>query len=83
MPGPLSRGVGVFSCEGFGDMGFACSGGEILLMPDSEGSEVLAEGWFESSRESDDAVFGSLAVVDGNGALAEIEIFDAEAHGLH
>lgn len=31
----------------------------------------------------DDTVFAALAVVDGDGGLAEIEILDAEFHGFH
>jgi hypothetical protein len=40
------------------------------------------EAGFEGFGERDEAVFPALGVVDGDGAMAEVDVFDAEAEAL-
>jgi hypothetical protein len=54
---------------------------EVLEVFFAEAVKVLLEALFEGSGQGDDAMSAALAIVDGDGALAEIEVFDAEAEG--
>jgi hypothetical protein len=51
LPGPFTRGVGVFAGERFGHVGLADAGDEVLR------------------------VFPAFGVVDGDGSLAEVDVF--------
>jgi hypothetical protein len=59
-------------------VGFAALGGEVGAVSGAGGFEVGLEAGFEGAWKWDDAVFAALAVVDGDGAAVEIEVFDAE-----
>jgi hypothetical protein len=49
----------------------------------TETSEVFRESLFQGGWQSDYSVSAALAIMDGDGALAKIEVLDAQAHGLH
>ena len=83
LPGPFTRGVGVFAGEGFGQVGLADAGDEVLAVFFSEGGEVGLEAGFEGFGEGDEAVFTAFGVVDGDGAVAEVDVLDAEAKAFH
>ncbi len=45
--------------------------------------QMFAERAFQHPGQRDDAVFLSLAIVYGDGALAEIDVLDAQPQRLH
>ena len=83
LPAPLARGVGPFPLQGLRQVDVARADGEVLEVFFAQPAEVLLEALFEGSGQGDDAVATALAIVDGDGALAEVEVLDAQAHGLH
>lgn len=83
VPTPLATGVGPFAEQGLGHVAVSGTGGETLEMVFPEACEVSGEPRFEGIWQGDDTVFAALAIVDGDGALAEIEVLDAQAHGYH
>ena len=83
VPRPLAGGVGKFTEERFRDVHIRGAGGEILIEALAECGEVILEAAFDGPRQWDDAVFAAFAIMDGDGALAEIEVFDAEFHAFH
>ena len=82
LPGPFTRGVGVFAGEGFGHVDLPDAGDEVEAVFFSIGGEVGLEAGFEGLGERDEAVFASFGVVDGDGAVAEVDVLDAEAKAL-
>ena len=83
LPGPFPWGVGVFAGEGFGHVDLADAGDEVLAVFFAEGGEVGLESGFEGLGERDEAVFAAFGVVDGNGAVAEVDVLDAESETFH
>ena len=83
LPGPFTRGVGVFAGEGFGHVDLPDTGDEVLAVFFAEGGEVGLEAGFEGLGERDEAVFAAFGVVDGNGAVAEVDVLYAEAKAFH
>ena len=83
LPGPFTRGVGVFAGEGFRHVDLTDAGDEVLAVFFTEGSEVGLEAGFEGLGERDEAVFAAFGVVDGDGAVAEVDVLDAEAKAFH
>ena len=81
LPNPLAGGVGPFPQQGFRHVDVARAADEVLEVFFAEAVKVLLEALFEGSGQGDDAMSAALAIVDGDGALAEIEVFDAEAEG--
>ena len=81
-PGELGGGVGVFSQEGEGEVDGGTVGLELLVMLLSESREFFLEGGLEAVWEWHDAVFPSFGVVDLDGSVVKIEVFDAEGHGF-
>ena len=82
LPGPFTRGVGVFAGEGFRHVDLPDAGDEVEAVFFSIGGEVGLEAGFEGLGERDEAVFASFGVVDGDGAVAEVDVLDAEAKAL-
>ena len=82
LPCPLAAGIGVFPPEGFRNVDVAGTTGKILKVLVTGFCQVLLEAGFQSSREGDDTVPTAFAVVDRDGSLSEIQILDAQAHGL-
>lgn len=59
LPGPFTRGVGVFAGEGFGHVDLPDAGDEVEAVFFSIGGEVGLEAGFEGLGEGDEAVFDS------------------------
>ena len=81
-PGEIGGGVGVFSLEGEGKVDGGTVGLEVLLVLLPESREFVVEAGLEAVWEWHDAVFPSFGVVDLDGSVVEIEVFDAEGHGF-
>ena len=64
-------------------MNVARADSEVLEVFFSETGQMLREPLFQGDWQSDYAVSAALAIMDGDGALAKIEILDAQAHGFH
>ena len=45
--------------------------------------EVFSESLLKAFWQGDDAMFAALAIVDGDGALTEIDVFYTESEGFH
>jgi len=73
----------VFAQQRLGHVDVTRAGGEVLKMFFVGGSEIGVKGRFQGPGQRYDAVLVALAIVDGNSALAEVEVFDAQAHALH
>lgn len=83
LPWPFAGGVGRCSQLGFRDVDVARTDGEVLKVFFAGFGEVVGESLLKCFGEGDDAVFAIFPIVDGDGALAEIQILDAQAHGFH
>ena len=83
LPDPLFVGGGVFFFEGVGQVDRAESGIEVLLVKRFYFLEVLLEGGYDTLGEHGDTVVAAFAVVDDEGLVAEVEVFDAEAQAFH
>ena len=82
LPGPFTQGVWVFAGEGGVHVDLSDAGDEVEAVFFSIGGEVGLEAGFEGLGERDEAVFASFGVVDGDGAMAEVDVLDAEAKAL-
>jgi hypothetical protein len=83
LPGPFTRGVGVFAGEGGVHVDLSDAGYEVEAVFFSIGGEVGLEAGFEGFGERDKTVFTAFGVVDGDGAVAEVDVLDAEAKAFH
>lgn len=83
LPRPLAGGAGVFSQEGFGHVDVAASACEVIGVFLAFFGEVFFQAGFEGSRERNDPVFRAFSVVDDDGAMAEVDVFDAQPEGFH
>lgn len=72
LPGPFTRGVGVFAGEGGVHVDLSDAGYEVEAVFFSIGGEVGLEAGFEGFGERDKTVFAAFGVVDGDGAVAEV-----------
>ena len=48
-----------------------------------EAGEVFGESLLKAFWQGDDPMFAALAIVDGDGALAEIDVLNTESEGFH
>lgn len=64
-------------------MNFSAAGGEIVGMILQSFCEDLFERWLQGARKGHDPVFGSFAVIDHDGPLAEIDVLDPKPEGFH
>jgi hypothetical protein len=83
LPTPLAGCGGFFAAEGFIEVNLPESGFEVGLVFLFGGFEVTAKFWLKGLGQGDYAVFSSLAIVDGDGALTEVDIFDPEPKCFH
>jgi len=83
LPGPFARGVWGFAGEGSVHVNFADAGDEVEAVFFAVGGEVGLKSGFEGFGEWDESVFAAFGVVDGDGAVAEVDVFDAEAECFH
>lgn len=44
---------------------------------------MCLESCLKGFGQGDNAVFAAFPIVNGDGALSEIEVFDTDSHGLH
>lgn len=47
------------------------------------GCQVLFEGVFQGLWQGNDTVFSAFTIMNGDGALTKIEVFDSESEGFH
>lgn len=83
LPAPLTGRAGAFPHQGLRHVnipGTHCKVAEVFLV---ERGKVLFEAFFEGFWQCDDAVFSAFAVMNRDGALAEIEVLDSQPHGFH
>ncbi len=64
-------------------MDVARADGEILKMFCVCSGEVVIESLLKGLGQRDDSMSAAFAIMNRDGALAEIEVFDAEAKGFH
>lgn len=83
LPDPLARGIGPFADQCLGHVDCASSDGEVLEVFFALVGQVLSESLLEGLGQRDDAVFAALGVVNGDGAVTEIEVLDPESQALH
>jgi len=57
--------------------------GEVLKIFLTKSGQMLCEPLIQCYRQGNDSVFSILSIMDGDGTQAEIQIFDAQAHGFH
>ena len=81
-PGPFERGGGIFYGEGFGEPNARKAGAAIGIVEFAGSVELGFKGGEEGWGKDGDAVFIAFAIADDDDALAEIDVFDAEAEGL-
>ena len=83
LPGPLAAGIRPFAQQGFRHVDVTRADSKVLKVLFAEECEVFLEPLLQGHWQSDDAVPAALAIVNGDGALAEIQILDAQAHRFH
>ena len=83
LPGPFLGSVGIFSQERFRHVNFSASAGKVIGMFFGFVGQVFIQAGFERARERHDPVFTSFSVVNDNGSLAEVYVFDAKAERFH
>ena len=83
LPRPLAGSMRVFAPQRLGHVNVTRADSEILEVFLVGGSEIGVKARFQGPGQRYDPVLVVLAIVDGDGALAEVEVFDAQAHALH
>ena len=68
---------------GFGHVNVPASAREIVGVLFAFFGEVVFQPGFQGAGKRDDPVLRALSVVDDDGSLAEIDVFDAQAEGFH
>lgn len=83
LPDPFFWGVGVLTGQGVGEVDGAVAFGQVLLVDHLDPLEVFLEGEDEAIGKDGDAVLHSLAIVDGDKVLVEVEVLNTEADAFH
>lgn len=83
LPWPFAGGIGPFAQQGFRDVDVARADSEILKVFLMGSGEVVGESMLKCFGQWHDAVPAAFAIMDGDGALTEIDVFDPEAEGFH
>ncbi len=83
LPSQFSGCARVFFGQGIGEVNFAGAFGKVFLVEETDALHLTMQGGDGGIGERHDAVFGSLAVANGDGAILKIKVFDAQAHALH
>ena len=82
LPRPFLGGTGVFFLQARRHMSLSLSRREIMAVAVSHPRKMLAQTIFERIRQRNDTVLASFCVMDLNGALSEINIFNPKFQGL-
>ena len=83
LPTPLAAGVGPFAQQGFRHVDVTRADSEVLQMFFAKTGQMFREPLLQGDWQCDYAVPAALAIMNGDGSLAEIQIFDTQAHGFH
>ena len=83
LPCGFAGGFGVFAGEGVGEVDFAESVAEVGLVEALDGLYLALEGGDEGVGEDGGAVVLPFSVADGDDAVAEVDVFDAQADAFH
>lgn len=83
LPMPFVGDVRPFAEKGFRYVNISCTDGKILQMLFTGFGEVMVESRFKRLWKGDDAMPPTFAIVNGDGTVAEIEIFDTETESFH
>jgi len=83
LPGPFAVGIGVFAVEGEGQVDGAVAFCQVALVQLSDHRQVGLQGFAELVGQHSHAVFHAFAVPDEDLALAEVQVFDAQAEAFH
>ena len=81
-PGELKGGIGIFALEGEREVDGGAVVLELVLVLLLELFELDLEVGLQGLRERDDAVFAAFGVVDLDGVVVEVEVFDPQCHGF-
>ena len=60
LPGEFAGGVGVFGCQGVGEVDFAVACGEVFFVEEADAFDLTAQVRDDGLRQGDDAVFFTL-----------------------
>ena len=80
LPGPLTRGVGVFLFEGIWQVHGSVALLEILLMDLLDAGKMFSERRNQALREHGHTVFFAFAIADHQILLFKVDIFDSQAN---
>jgi len=83
LPGPLPPGRSILARERVGQIDFAETGGEVLLVQQAHRLQMALERHDQLIGQSHDAILAALAVAHKDRAVIEVEILDAQSHSLH
>jgi hypothetical protein len=81
-PRELAGGIGILPLEGEREVDGGAVVLELVLMLVLELFELDPEMGLQGLREGDDAMFAAFGVVDLDGVVIEIEVFDPQRHGF-
>ncbi len=83
LPDRLAGGVGSSSVERGPEVDFAVAALEVFVVRFSDMLDLFFEGGGKAVGQDSDPVFAALAVSDGDLALFEVDVFDAQAEAFH
>lgn len=83
LPVQLAGGVGVFFCQGVGQVYFAVAVFEVLLVGAGDVLELLAQGGDECFGQHGGPVVFAFAIAHDDLSESEVDVFDAQAQALH
>jgi len=83
LPGGFAGGVGVFAGEGIGEPDLAESISQVGLVDALDGFDLPAQVGDEGGGQDGGAVVFAFSVADEDLAVAEVDVFDAQAHTFH
>jgi hypothetical protein len=81
-PRKLAGGIGIFTLEGEREVDGGAVVLKLFLMLVLELFELDPEMRLQGLREGDDTMFAALGIMNLNGVVIEIEVFDPQCHGF-
>ena len=83
LPSEFAGGIGVFFCQGVGEVDFAVAGGQVFFVEEAGAFDLAAQVGDDGFGEGGDSIFFAFSVTDGGGFVFEVEVFNAQAEAFH
>ncbi len=83
LPDELAGGVGVFGCQGIGEVDLSAAGREVFLVEQAHAFDLAAQVGDNGFGQRNDAVFFAFTIAHGDGFVLKVNVFNPQADAFH